>query len=190
MTTIHLVRHAAVVASFDGICFGQRGDPPIAAMNEADATRLRVTVSPGSTVFSSPARRARETATLLASRFIIDGRWSERDFGTWEGRPWADCWTDVPAAHLESADSYVEYTPDGAGQHADVVARVRDALDDAARSGTDAVVVTHAGPIRAALLVAGLSLTEAFATDLPSLSATSLTSTSNGWTSCAKRQNQ
>lgn len=189
MTAVHLIRHAAVTDSFTGICFGQRVDPPIVTPQEPGVARLRSAVPRGSTVVSSPARRAQETAILLAANFAIDDRWSERDFGAWEGRRWADCWPDVPAAHLESADSYVAYTPDGAEKHTDVLARVGAALDDAALSDTDLVAITHAGPIRAALIAAGVPATAAYALVLPNLSATSLALTSNGWAWCADGRN-
>ena len=185
MTSIHLIRHAAVAETYAGICFGQRVDPSIAPTHEAAVARLRNAVPPGSTVVCSPARRARATATLLASTFVIDDRWSERDFGEWEGRRWADCWPDVPPAHLQSTDSYVAYTPDGAEPHTDVLARVGAALDEATNSRSDLVAVTHAGPIRAALISAGVPPTAAYALALPNLSATSLALTSNGWTWCA-----
>lgn len=187
MTTIHLVRHAAVEATFAGLCFGQRVDPPIAPPPEPDVARLRNALPPGSTVVSSPSRRARQTAALLALPFEIDDRWSERDFGTWEGRRWAECWADVPPAHLESADAYVAFTPGGAEPQADVLSRVGAALDDATHSTTNVMVITHAGPIRAALTIAGLTHAEAFAMELTNLSATSLHFTAYGWRPGASR---
>jgi broad specificity phosphatase PhoE len=174
MTTVHLVRHGAVDSDFDGICYGQRVDPPLGEPDVAAIERLRAALARAGVdlpVISSPARRARGTASLITGEYDVDPRWAERDFGTWEGRRWADCWSETPAEHLRSADAYVAFDPAGAESHALVVARVAAALD-----GIDepSIVVTHAGVIRAALVIAGLSVTAAHAMFLPHLSVSSL----------------
>ena len=168
-TVIHLVRHGAVEARYDGICFGRRLDPPLRRHDPTLIDTLLAGLPRDAPLISSPARRARETASLLAADFTIDPRWSERDFGSWEGRRWADCWADIPEGHLDSADTYVAFEPPGAESHAAVLARVEAAMTEIT---TTSVVVTHAGTVRAALMIAGLSATAAHAIPVPNLSVT------------------
>jgi alpha-ribazole phosphatase len=115
-----------------------------------------------SSVVSSPLRRSREPAEKLARRLNvpmrIDSDWAEVDFGDWDGRPLAELRADPAiAAQLDalyrSPDAAA--APRGESWQA-LLGRVADALDrlsDAPASET-ALVVTHGGPIRAALALA------------------------------------
>ena len=167
-----LVRHGAVDGRFKGMCFGQRFDPPLGDQNAFDVEGLLAALPAEARVAASPARRARETASLFATEFAIDSRWSERDFGTWEGRRWDDCWSETSPEHLTSPDAYVAFSPPGAETHDEVVARVEAAMGETLEP---LVVVTHAGVIRAALVVAGLTVTAAQGIPLPNLGVTVLT---------------
>lgn len=166
MTQITLVRHAAVDPAWNGRCYGSRCDPALSTVGVAEAISTARDVRPGAITLSSPARRARETAECLGTRFLVDPRWAERDFGEWEGRRWDDCWPEAPAAATASASAYAQYTPPSAETFEQVETRVAEALADLATT-TSATVVTHAGPIRAALLLTGMSLADVFAVPIP-----------------------
>jgi broad specificity phosphatase PhoE len=116
-------------------------------------------------VVSSPARRALETARAWGLPVRVDDRLSERSFGDWEGRPWAELWPTVPAAVLADPEAYVAFTPPGGEPLGAVVGRVAAALRDLAdEPGRRVLAVTHAGPLRLAVgavlgLPAGRALT-------------------------------
>ena len=111
-------------------------------------------------IYSSPSSRCAALAdavhaaqTVISSAFEIthDRRWLELNFGAWENRPWSDIprnesqhWTDDPLRRC----------PPGGESGLALIARVRLALSDLLASGHEqAIVVTHAGPIRAARLI-------------------------------------
>lgn len=162
MTEITLVRHAAVEPAWKRRCYGSRCDPPLSADGVTEAVRLARELATPGLVICSPARRARETARRVTADFIVDARWAERDFGEWEGRTWDDCWAHVPACATRDAASYARYTPPGAEPFARVTARIVNALAGLSTDMTS-TVVTHAGPMRATLVLAGMALEEAFA---------------------------
>ena len=162
-TTVTLVRHLAVSSEVDGRCYGQRLDPGLADDAVPPAPQLSA-VAHAAVRRTSPATRARATAALIGGDpWTVDAAWAERDFGDWEGRRWDDCWADVPAASLESAEAYLGFDPPGAEPYAEVAQRVAIALGMLPTAHH--LIVTHAGPIRAALNAAcGWSPDRVFAT--------------------------
>jgi len=166
MTEVTLIRHALVEPAWTQRCYGSRCDPGISPEGAAAAVQLARALPGVPRLVASPARRARETAQHLAAEFSIDRRWAERDFGEWEGRMWSECFARTPVSVTENAAAYVEYTPPGAEQFVDVIARVEQALTDY-NAYAAVAVVTHAGPMRAALLLAGMPLDDVFAVDIP-----------------------
>lgn len=149
LTTVTLVRHLAVSADVDGRCYGQRLDPSLAGHADSPAPHLMV-LAKNARLRCSPAARAQATAALIDNgSWTVDAAWAERDFGEWEGRRWDDCWPNVPRAAFDSADAYLRFTPPAAEAYRAVSQRVADSLSSLA-SG-DHLIVTHLGPIRAAL---------------------------------------
>ena len=116
--------------------------------------------------FSSDLARARETAEIvLAGRglaLMLEPRWREMQFGTWEGLAWPEIVARYPDLASRSATKPKFYTPDGGETFEALCARVRSALESIdARVGERAVaknagvlVATHAGPLHALLHVA------------------------------------
>jgi alpha-ribazole phosphatase len=110
-------------------------------------------------VVSSPLRRSREPAEQLAQSLDvamrIDADWAEMDFGDWDGVPLAELRADPAIA--SQLDAFYR-TSDTAGPPngeswqllLDRVARALDRLSDEA-AGERILVMTHAGPIRAAV---------------------------------------
>ena len=160
---IILVRHGEVEPAAHGRCFGQQYDPPLSGRGRRQARALRdVLPIAGARVVSSPARRAIETVAEWNVPYGVDARWAERDFGAWEGERWTDCWSTAP--HLADTAAFIAFTPPGAEDARTVEHRVKDAIRELWSSNRSAVVVTHAGPMRAALVVAcGWSYEDAYA---------------------------
>ncbi|MBP7531813.1 MAG: histidine phosphatase family protein, partial [Ottowia sp.] len=75
----------------------------------------------------------------------------EMDFGSWEGRRWAD----IPRAEFDRWLAGFADTPPAAGAETvrALMERVGAAWDDWRASEADALWVTHAGVMRAALLL-------------------------------------
>lgn len=147
-----LVRHPPPSAHDAGRCYGRLNiaAPPL----PATAARALVTASGRiARVVASPSGRCRLPALALARRLRVplrlDPGWRELDFGSWEGRPW----DAVPRPGLDAwAADLMHARPHGGESVAMLRARVRRALARLPRCGTT-LVVTHAGPIRAAVAI-------------------------------------
>lgn len=144
-----------------GTCYGRLdvGLTESAAAEIASAIRR---LPPLKTVVTSPAQRctrlAEAAARFLNARLSADARLWELDFGAWEGLAWqrinraeSDPW---------SADPW-NISPPGGETFNALHQRVADALADLP---DNALVVTHAGVIRAArMILLGESFAEVFA---------------------------
>lgn len=156
-----LIRHTRVAVP-PGLCYGQL-DVSLAnsfaedsqAVSEALALHFAAGLPP---IWSSPSLRCRQLAEALGAPFRIDARLQELNFGDWEGRTWAEL--DSPAARHWGDNWQIAAPPQGESLP-ELLARLRAFL--AELDGTDAILLTHAGPIRALHhLVAGQSLDAAF----------------------------
>lgn len=167
--TLWLVRHAPVLAD-GGLCYGASDLHADAAGTRAAAEALAAALPPGLAVAASPLQRCELLAQYLQAlrpdlTMNTDARLRELDFGAWEGRRWAD----IPRAEFDRwlAD-FADVPPAAGGEPVRaLMARVGAAWDDWRAGGTDALWITHAGVMRAALLLArGLRL-PASAADWP-----------------------
>ncbi len=115
-----------------------------------------------SSIVTSPLRRSREPAEKLARLrglpLLTDDDWAELDFGDWDGRPIAELRADPAIARQLDAfyrDAEAPGPPNGeswrllCGRAARAIAR----LLKLETNGT-VLVVSHAGPMRAALSIA------------------------------------
>jgi len=145
-----LLRHTRPEGA-EGLCYG-RTDLPLAADFEAEAARLARNLPPFARILTSPLSRCLRLAEALAVArarpLSVDARLAEMDFGRWEGQAWAaiarselDAW----AADLTGA------RPHGGETVAEMAARSRAALRAAMAGPVPALVVSHAGIIKAAL---------------------------------------
>jgi broad specificity phosphatase PhoE len=99
-------------------------------------------------VISSPLARARETAAAFGRPVTVDDRWTEIDYGIYDGRPLDEAtelfrlWGEDMAAVPEGGESLVTL-----GE------RVRVACSELWEEAMehDVVVVTHVSPIKAAV---------------------------------------
>lgn len=154
---LHLIRHPRPLIEA-GICYGQLdvacADPrPVAA-------RLRSELPAGLPVFSSPLQRCRGLAEALHPAPQLDARLAEMHFGDWEGVRW----DDIPRRELDAwAGNVLDFAPPGGESPRQLQCRARAFV--ASLDLPEAVVVTHAGVIRALLAVAsGRQVSELLAT--------------------------
>jgi alpha-ribazole phosphatase len=181
MTRLWLLRHAAVEGG-SGLCYGASdlAASPAATREAADAfardwpvARDAVSMkqtpparpssqpnhlgATGIEFRCSPLRRCTALAAAVLERLPhlgpaqVDARLAEMDFGAWEGRPWDAIGREPFDAWLaDFADARAG--TDGESTRA-FMSRVGAAWDAWRASGRDAVWVTHAGVMRAALLL-------------------------------------
>lgn len=158
---LYLIRHTRVGCA-PGLCYGQL-DVPLADSFAEEAQAVRDTLARTfptdlPPVWSSPSLRCRALADALALPYRIDTRLMELNFGAWEGRTWAEL--DSPEArhwgnHWQSA------APPGGESLPELMIRLQAFLADI--EAGDALLIAHAGPIRALHhLLLGESLEAAF----------------------------
>lgn len=112
--------------------------------------------TPFDRILSSDLSRAYETACAIglgrSNTVEKDARFREIAFGRWEGLTWAQILEAYPAMeHVHWTDP-ASYVPDGGEGFGAVIERVGSALEALRAAHCERVlVVTHAGPIHAAL---------------------------------------
>ena len=113
-------------------------------------------------IVGSPRRRARAAAERLAAdrrvTLRFDDDWAELDFGDWDGRLITELRADLSTA--EALDALYAAADAGSAPGGeswqDLIARVSDAIQRllTEAAGGRVLVITHAGPMRAALSLA------------------------------------
>ena len=149
MKKVLLIRHGEVEARFQKRYIGWL-DAALSPEGRADCARLAPEAGHPDRVFTSPLRRARETAAIVypdrQTEFIVDDRLKEMDFGDYadltfdeiaaQADPaWIRCWAETPERiAFPNGESYPEFA-------ARVDAFFRDLPD-----GVSAII-THGGVI-------------------------------------------
>jgi broad specificity phosphatase PhoE len=107
-------------------------------------------------LYSSQLARARETAAIVGERIglepVVDRRFAESHRGGWEGRLLSDIERDEPDAWRAWQRSDPDFRFPGGESLAEHVARVGEALRQVEQP---ALVVSHGGTVRAALIARG-----------------------------------
>lgn len=174
---IVLARHGQTDVNRDGRLQG-RSDAQLTALGRRQADRLAEVLGRErpARVISSPLRRARETAGVIAAAagvaVEIDERLLELDYGAWEGRPLAE----VRADEWKRWRSDPSFCPPEGESLEDVARRVSDACCDLTHASTTVVLVSHVSPIKAAVawaLEADVSLTWRMHLDVASITRVS-----------------
>lgn len=150
---IAFLRHGPTDWNEEGRIQG-RIDMPLSAAGRARMAGLLP--PPGfETAFTSPLRRARETAKLLGyADAIADERLAEHHWGEWEGLTREEILERDGADAFASAGSGIDFTPKGGESTRALLARVADFLRDRAGDKTDAIAIAHRGVLRSAYTLA------------------------------------
>jgi alpha-ribazole phosphatase len=142
---VFLIRHPSPAIE-SGICYGRLDvdchDPQTVAQT------LRPHLPAGISIHSSPSRRALRLAQELFPHapVHIDPRLCEIDFGAWEGQRWDAI--DRQEIDAWAADVF-GFTPPGGESVTALQARALDFAASLENDGSDAVIITHAGVMRA-----------------------------------------
>ena len=153
MRRLILVRHGESVWNGQGRLQGQR-DLRLSAIGRRQVGRLAALIAEigPDVVVTSDLVRARETCALLGHPEAgPDARWREADLGDWTGRLTADLQAAGDGRY--AAWRAGSYTPEGGESPEGLRARVGEALSAILGDGRTWLVVTHGGPIRAAIEV-------------------------------------
>jgi 2,3-bisphosphoglycerate-dependent phosphoglycerate mutase len=157
VTTILLARHGETDWNRDNRFQGQ-ADPPLNAAGREQARALADALSgePLAAVYTSPLRRAAETAEIVAAPQglrvePVDGL-REVDVGSWEGRTRTDLEERQPEQFRRWLVEHEQGWDDGE-TYEEMGRRVVPALLAVAERhrGERILAVTHGGPIRAAM---------------------------------------
>lgn len=147
-----VVRHGQTDANARGVLLG-RADPPLDKIGRTQVSAVAAALAPlrrDTRIISSPLRRARETAAIIAREgdVEIDERWIELDYGTYEGRAVAD----VPEETWRQWRTDSDFAPGGGESLRSLGVRVCAACDELIADATarDIIVVTHVSPVKAA----------------------------------------
>ena len=150
---ILLVRHTEVAVRWSKACYGHL-DVGLSRAGQLRACELASQLArlPITAVVHSGLKRA----ALLASRLallkgvvpLVDARWRERDFGTWEGRSWHAIWRETGNAMDGLFTRPDTYRPGGGETTSELAARSMAAWHSLPEDGVIAVI-SHGGPIAA-----------------------------------------
>jgi len=149
---ISFVRHGETAHNREGRLQG-RADLELSARGADQVVRLARRFAAGSltTVFTSPLRRARQTADALAAvckaAVELDERLIELDYGDWDGRALAD----IPADAWSAWRADPDFAPPGGESLVAVTARVADFCRERLAAGGAVAAVSHVSPIKAAV---------------------------------------
>ena len=159
MTTILLARHGETDWNREGR-FQGHADPPLNEAGRAQAADLSLALAAEelAAVYTSPLRRAAETAAVVAAAHGLEPvpveALREVDVGSWQGLRRAEVERRFPEQFTRWLD-YGQGWEDGES-YDEMGRRVVAALLElaTARAGERILVVTHGGPIRAAFAFA------------------------------------
>jgi len=168
---IYLIRHTHT-ANDPGVCYGQ-SDVALADSFETELAVIHNKLpefNDDCLVFSSPLSRCLTLAETFSDDVTTDERLQELNFGDWEGKRFDDLPPDVLQHWTEN---YVTAAPPNGENFEDLYQRTGDFWQELlATKAEQALVVTHAGVIRALLARAlNLPLTNSFQLRIDSGSA-------------------
>lgn len=163
---VYLVRHGRTALNAAGR-FQGRIDEPLDDIGHEQSRVLARKVSyalPENeivelTLFSSPLRRARETAAVIASEIgrsrqnvSVSDQIAEMSFGCWEGLTTAQVKEKYPLERKRRKANRWDFAPAGGESYAELAARAEQWLRGL---GGPVLAITHLGVMRVAAVVAG-----------------------------------
>jgi probable phosphoglycerate mutase len=159
MTTLVLVRHGATALTADKRFSGGLGssNPGLTDEGRAQVREVADWLAPlgesVAAVVTSPVRRTRESAEILAARLDLDvvdePGLAEMEFGTWDGLTFAEVREHYPD-EVEAWIGSLDVAPGGGESFREVEKRVVEALRRLLEqyAGKTVVVVSHVTPIK------------------------------------------
>ena len=162
---IWLARHGETAANAEGRVQGTLDMP----LNERGLLQARALAGEAAdlgleALYSSQLDRARTTARIVGERLglepVVDRRFAESNRGAWEGRLLREIEAEDPGAWEAWRRSDPAFRFPGGESLAEHVERVAAALDEVEGGPLPALVVSHGGTVRAALVARGRPIEE------------------------------
>ena len=159
VTTLVVVRHGATALTAEKRFSGGLGssNPGLTDEGRSQVREVAEWLSPigevVDVVITSPVRRTRESAEILAEQLGVDlveePRFAEMEFGAWDGLTFAEVHDQRPD-EIESWLGSLDVAPAGGETFREVEKRVLDGLSRVLESyaGKTVVVVSHVTPIK------------------------------------------
>lgn len=149
-----LVRHAMPQVA-DGTCYGRTDVPAQAEQTQHLAGKLATALPARVQLHASPLMRCHAAARALHAlrpdlQPCTDPRLAEMDFGTWEGMRWDAIGREAMETWMRD---FARHAPGGGEPVEAFMRRVAAAYDETVRAARDCAWITHAGVIRAAMLL-------------------------------------
>ena len=153
--TLWLVRHGQPLIDA-GVCYGALDVPADHAATEQAAQALAAVLPWQCSVVTSTLQRCELLGKVLQGlrpdlAYKTDARLVEMNFGCWEGQRWDAI---PPEAYARWTADFGKHRFGGQESVSDFMRRVASAWDEVQLARRDAVWITHAGVIRAAMLLA------------------------------------
>ena len=141
MGALYLIRHGR--PSVEGVLLGQ-SNPPLSRRGQEEAASLLGTIAV-KRVYSSPLRRAIETAAVLRSttKVTVLDELAEISLGPWDGRSWEEVERADPDLARRKAEDWFGVTPPGGEPWDAFSRRVLAALEVVRVGATPAAIVAH-----------------------------------------------
>jgi len=173
-----LICHASTKA-LRAATFG--GDDPIDDIGRRKAEQLAGSIRRADQCWTSPALRARETATALGLTAAVEERLRDCDFGRWTGMKFTQVLLREPRK-FASWISNPSSAPHGGESIPQVMERVAAWIREPGRDKIHTVAITHAAVIRAAIVhVIEAQLQSFWRIDVAPLSLTDLRTNGRRW---------
>jgi broad specificity phosphatase PhoE len=154
MTRLVLLRHAATAWNAEGRIQG-RADIPLSATGRAALAERQMPLPYANWLwYSSPLKRAAETAALLKLRALPEPLLIEMDWGGYEGRSLAELKAEYGDSFAINESRGLHFQPPNGEAPQAVQLRLLPWLKRIATVGEDAGAVTHKGVIRAIVAMA------------------------------------
>jgi broad specificity phosphatase PhoE len=152
-TTLYLIRHGATAANLlsPPTLQGRYQDPPLAdiGVRQAEITRDLLAIRPIDACYSSPLRRAVQTASIIAQPHGLRPKHVdalvEIDVGQWEGLDWGTIRKSDNKAYAQFMKNPARFGYPGGENFSEVGKRVENAVETilAEHQGQRILVVSH-----------------------------------------------
>lgn len=155
-TCIIFVRHGRADFPHDRLYCDEREDPPLTEEGILQAQHAAALLEKQEidVIYSSPMRRTRSTAELIARNgnvpVLYSAKLKERPFGIWDGLYFDEIARDYPEQFQAWKRDPISFVPEGGETITEHKERVTQALAEIIDNhrGRRIVVVSHVGPIR------------------------------------------
>lgn len=155
-TRIIYVRHGVTDFPKDRLYCDDKEDPVLnkLGLHQAQMAAGLLSNERIDAIFASPLQRTLMTARAIANESGVEVQTEpalkERPFGVWDGLYFDAIERDFPDDYLAWKKNPATYVPEGGESVYDLLARVKNALDNIIlkHHGKTVVVVSHVGPIR------------------------------------------